>query len=58
MIQLTEAIPDVDMLLSLSTEELAVKMLFLLRQRGDAMFFPAGMQNELWEGDISRGKRG
>jgi uncharacterized protein (TIGR02391 family) len=57
VIQLTETIPDIDVLLSLSTEDLAAKMLFLLRQRGDAMFFPASLQNELWEGDISRGKR-
>jgi uncharacterized protein (TIGR02391 family) len=56
VIQLTEAIPDVDVLLSLSTEELAAKILFLLRQRGQAMFFPPSLQNELWEGDISRGK--
>jgi uncharacterized protein (TIGR02391 family) len=56
MIQLVEAIPDVDMLLSLSTEELAAKMLFLLRQRGEAMFHPDNMQTELWQGNISRGQ--
>jgi hypothetical protein len=40
MIQLVEAIPDVDMLLALSTEELAAKLLFLLRQRGRKTSIP------------------
>jgi hypothetical protein len=58
MIQLPQAIPDADVLLSLSIEELAAKMLFLLRQRGGGhMLHPDSMQNELW-GDVSRGVRG
>ena len=57
MLQLTQAIPDPEMLLSLSTEELAAKMLFLLRKRGGQMFHPDSMQNELW-GDRSRGYAG
>jgi uncharacterized protein (TIGR02391 family) len=58
MIQLPQAIPDADVLLELSIEELAAKMLFLLRQRqGVAMFHPDSMQNELW-GDVSRGLPG
>jgi uncharacterized protein (TIGR02391 family) len=57
MIQLLKAIPDVDMLLGLSPQELGAKMLFLLRQRGDPTFLPAGMVQEL-RGDISRGVKG
>jgi uncharacterized protein (TIGR02391 family) len=58
MIQLPQTIPDPDMLLALSTEELAAKMLFLVRQRpGGHMFHPDSMQNELW-GDVSRGVQG
>ena len=34
-IRLVEAIPDFDMLLALSTEKLAAKLLFLLRRRGE-----------------------
>jgi hypothetical protein len=34
MIQLYQAIPDPDLLLALEPEELAAKLLFLLRQRG------------------------
>jgi uncharacterized protein (TIGR02391 family) len=57
MIQLPQAIPDADVLLSLSPEELAAKMLFLVRQRGEARFHPESMKNELW-GDHGRGLRG
>ena len=57
MLQLPQSIPDPDVLLSLSVEELAAKMLFLLRQRGGPMFHPDNMQNELW-GDFSRGHAG
>ena len=45
------------MLLSLSTEELGAKLLFLLRQRGEPIFYPPGLQNEMFVGDISRGKQ-
>jgi uncharacterized protein (TIGR02391 family) len=58
MIQLPQTTPDADVLLGLSVEELAAKILFLLRLRGGThMFHPDGMQNELW-GDVSRGMRG
>ena len=49
MIQLSQAIPDADMLLELATEELAAKMLFLIRQRpGSDIFHPDSMTGELW----------
>ena len=38
MNELVRAIPDVEMLLSLSAEELGAKMLFLLRTRGEQIF--------------------
>jgi uncharacterized protein (TIGR02391 family) len=61
MLQLTQAIPDPDVLLSLSTEELAAKILFLVRKRppgaSQDIFHPDSMQNELW-GDVSRGIKG
>ena len=53
MHQLLTAIPDVNVLLALEPEELGAKLLFLLRERGGAMFHPT-MQDELW-GDQSRG---
>jgi hypothetical protein len=40
MIQLVQAIPDVEMLLSLTPEELGAKMLFIVRQRGEPLFRP------------------
>jgi uncharacterized protein (TIGR02391 family) len=48
MIQLTEAIPDVDILLSLAPEELAGKMLLLIRKRGEVTFHPLNLRSELW----------
>jgi len=51
VIQLTREIP-VDMLLALSTEELGLKILFRVRRRGDTMFHPEALQNEMW-GDFS-----
>lgn len=56
MLQLPQVIPDPDLLLALEPEELAAKLLFLLRQRGE-MFHPGGLQNELC-GDPSRGQPG
>lgn len=58
MIQLVRAIPDVEMLLSVSPEELGAKMLFLLRQRGEPMFHPNGLQQELWREDPNGGYAG
>lgn len=44
MIQLYQAIPDPDLLLALEPEELAAKLLFLLRQRGEPMFHPGNCE--------------
>ena len=57
MLQLPQAIPDPDLLLALEPEELAAKLLFLLRQRGEQVFHPGNLQNEL-SGDPSRGQPG
>jgi uncharacterized protein (TIGR02391 family) len=57
MLQLTQTIPNPDLLLALEPEELAAKMLFLLRQRGEPMFHPGNLQNEIW-GDATRGQVG
>ena len=57
MLQLPQAIPDPDLLLALELEELAAKLLFLLRQRGEQMFHPGNFQNEL-SGDLSCGHPG
>ncbi|MGA2411321.1 MAG: TIGR02391 family protein [Candidatus Binataceae bacterium] len=57
MIQLVHAIPDVEMLLSLTPEELGAKMIFILRQRGEPMFHPNGLLREL-DGDPTRGQPG
>jgi hypothetical protein len=54
MLELVQVVPNVDLLLSLEPEELAVKMLFLIRQRRENMFHPDNMKNEVW-GDVSRG---
>ena len=46
--ELPIAIPDADALLNLEPEELAAKMLFLVRARREEMFHPRNLQNELW----------
>jgi hypothetical protein len=43
--ELPRVIPDVQMLLALPPEELAAKMLFLLRKRGEAMFHHGNLHN-------------
>ena len=49
MLQLATAIPDADMLLALEPEELAARMLFLIRKRDDAGKFNLGtVRSELW----------
>jgi len=53
MIELPKVIPDPDLLLALEPEELAVKMLFILRQRGQPKFHPGNFQNELCEDPVS-----
>ena len=47
MLQLVQAIPDVDMLLSLEPEELATKLLLLLQRRG-GMHHLGNYASELW----------
>src|SRR5437667_10609307 len=49
MQELLTVIPDVQMLLALSPEELAAKMLFLLRKRGGEKFHIGNLYNELWQ---------
>jgi uncharacterized protein (TIGR02391 family) len=58
MIQLLKEIPDPEVLLGLSTEELAAKLIFLLQRHSEANFWPDSLTRQLWEGDISRGIRG
>jgi uncharacterized protein (TIGR02391 family) len=50
MRELVTQIPDVEAFLALAPEELAVKMLFLLRQRRQDMFTAGSLENELWGG--------
>ncbi|MDO9209026.1 MAG: TIGR02391 family protein [Sulfuricurvum sp.] len=57
MIELPRVIQDPDFLLDLEPEELAAKLLFLLRQRVEPTFHPGNLQNELW-GDATRGQAG
>lgn len=58
MIELPRVIPDPDLLLALEPEELAVKLLFLLRQRfGGGEFHPGNLLYELG-GDRTRGQPG
>jgi uncharacterized protein (TIGR02391 family) len=45
--ELPRVIPDVQMLLALTPEELASKMLFLLRKRNEATFHLGNLHNEL-----------
>ncbi len=49
MIELPKIIPDVNMLLALTPEELASKMLFLLRKRREETFNLGNLHNELWQ---------
>jgi hypothetical protein len=48
MHELPKVIPDVQVLLALTPEELGGKILFLLRKRSDGTFHPGNLQNELW----------
>jgi len=50
MRELVVQIPDVDVFLALAPEELAAKMLFLLRQRRQDMFTAGNLETELWGG--------
>lgn len=54
MLELPNAIPDVDVLLALEPEELAGKMLFLLRARAqNGMFHVGTLRSELWSQALS-----
>lgn len=54
MIELPTAIPDVDVLLALEPEELAGKMLFLMRARANHHMFHVGnLRSELWSQALS-----
>jgi hypothetical protein len=50
MYELTQVIPDENVLLSLEPEELGAKLLFLLRKRTfqQNMFLPSSLTAELW----------
>jgi uncharacterized protein (TIGR02391 family) len=51
MIELPKIIPDPDLLLALEPEELAVKLLFILRQRSEPRFHPNNLQSSELYGD-------
>jgi uncharacterized protein (TIGR02391 family) len=54
MIELPIAVPDPDVMLALEPEELAAKMLFLIRSRSDAgMFNTNNLRIELWSQSFS-----
>ena len=48
MRELPALMPDVDAFLALAPEELAAKMLFLMRERGRADYHRDSLQDELW----------
>jgi hypothetical protein len=48
MRELPALMPDVDAFLALTPEELAAKMLFLMRERGRADYHRDSLQDELW----------
>jgi uncharacterized protein (TIGR02391 family) len=53
MRELPKVIPDVNVLLDLEPEELAAKMLFLLRARSEDSFHPHNLTSELWPSSSS-----
>jgi hypothetical protein len=54
MREIIQAIPDVTAFLALEAEELASKILFLVRRRPDAgMFHPGNLKGEIWSRNIS-----
>jgi uncharacterized protein (TIGR02391 family) len=55
MIQLFQTMPDPDALLALEPEELAAKMIFLIRRRdGTDMFNVGSLRNELWTQNLGQ----
>ena len=55
MMELVSQIPDVDAFLALAPEDLAARMLCLLKRRGSDMFICSGLENELWGGTAGLG---
>jgi uncharacterized protein (TIGR02391 family) len=53
MLELPTAVPDVEVLLALEPEELAGKMLFLLRARAQPMCHVGTLRSELWSQALS-----
>lgn len=58
MFELTQSIPDADVLLALEPEELGGKLLFLLRKRAFQrnMFSPSNLNQEVWPQNLIRGQ--
>jgi uncharacterized protein (TIGR02391 family) len=59
MYELTQAIPDVEVLLKLEPEELGAKLLFLLRKRKfqNDTFLPDSLEGELWPSSTYPGQQ-
>jgi uncharacterized protein (TIGR02391 family) len=53
MSAVVQAIPDVEVLLSLEPEELGAKLLFITKRQQD-MFSLVGLENEIWEAEMRR----
>lgn len=58
MNELFQKIPDPDLVLSFEPEELAIKLLFFIRQRTGEKFHIGNLTNEIGYSDISRGISG
>jgi uncharacterized protein (TIGR02391 family) len=55
VLQLFQTMPDPEVLLALEPEELAAKMIFLIRQReGTSMFNVGSLRNELWTKNLGQ----
>jgi uncharacterized protein (TIGR02391 family) len=59
MYELSQAIPDVEVLLKLEPEQLGAKLLFLLRKRNfqNGMFLSSTLENELWPSSTLPGQQ-
>lgn len=57
MPNITDEIPDADVLLALQPEELGAKLLFIIRQRNERMFMIEGLQNEPWDMGLPEARR-
>lgn len=53
MSAVVQAIPDVDVFLSLEPEELGARLLFLAKQR-NGIFYPSSFETEIWEAEMRR----